>query len=78
MHPDPERSDRINRFLLENECAALLAWHPDEIVLLFGCLPHWGLTFALWPLDGVPIVYAPALEPEGAEDRRATVTYVRV
>ena len=64
MHHDPERSDRINRFLLENECAALLAWHPDEIVLLFGCLPHWGLTFALWPLDGVPIVYAPALEPE--------------
>jgi hypothetical protein len=27
MHHDPERSDRINRFLLENECAALLAWH---------------------------------------------------
>jgi Xaa-Pro dipeptidase len=64
MHPDPERADCINNFLHKNGCAALLAWHPDEIVLLFGCLPHWGLTFALWPRDGRPVVYSPALEPD--------------
>ncbi len=42
---------------------ALLGWRPDEIVMLAGYLPHWGLSVCLCPADDEPILYIPELEP---------------
>ncbi len=64
MPLDAVRIALVNAFLKKHGCAALLAWRVEEIVALFGRLPHWGLTFVLWPCEGSPIVYAPESEPD--------------
>lgn len=64
MPIDPARCALVNAFLKRHGCAAFIGWRAEEIVALFGRLPHWGLTFVLWPCDGSPIVYAPELEPD--------------
>lgn len=43
---------------------ALIAWAPEEIVMLTGSLPHWGLSVAVVPAGDVPVLFIPELEPE--------------
>jgi Xaa-Pro aminopeptidase len=47
-----------------NKLAALLFWRPDELVMILGYMPLWGVSVLLYPADGEPVLFVPALEPE--------------
>jgi Xaa-Pro dipeptidase len=57
------RLDLIQRVVNENSLGALVFWRPDELVMSLGCLPHWGLSFAVFPGTGLPLLYIPDNEP---------------
>lgn len=43
---------------------ALVAWAPEEIVMLTGSLPHWGLSVAVVPAGDTPVLLIPENEPQ--------------
>lgn len=63
MKMDQQREQWIRDAMRASSIGALLAWRSEELVMLTGYLPHWGLSFCLYPLDGRPVLYVPELEP---------------
>jgi len=61
---DSERQVRVQRMLRAQGVGALIAWRPDELILLTGYYPQWGVSFCLYPVEGEPILFNPALEPD--------------
>jgi Xaa-Pro dipeptidase len=57
------RLDLIQRAVHKNSLGALVFWRPDELVMSLGYLPHWGLSFAVFPGTGLPLLYVPDNEP---------------
>lgn len=55
-------ADALDRHGLDG----LIAWHPEEIVMLTGAQPHWGLSVALIAKDGEGLLLVPHLEPDVA------------
>lgn len=47
-----------------NGLAALLFWRPDELVMMLGYMPLWGVSVLLYPAEGEPVLFVPELEPE--------------
>lgn len=58
-----DRKKLIEGVLARHGFDGLIAWAPEEIVMLTGALPHWGLSVAAVPADASPILYLPHLEP---------------
>ena len=61
---DRIRQARIQQMLSQQNVGAFIAWRPDELVLLTGYYPQWGVSFCLYPPEGQPILFNPALEPD--------------
>lgn len=60
---DPVRRSRVETWLKKNQLEALIAWRPEELIMLLGHQTHWGLTVCLYPATAKPILYLPELEP---------------
>ncbi|WP_162852674.1 M24 family metallopeptidase [Dinghuibacter silviterrae] len=58
------RKQQLDGMLQQRGAGAFLFWRPDELVLTLGYLPHWGISFLLYPRDGEPVLFVPELEPE--------------
>lgn len=58
------RKQQLDSILQQQGLGALLFWRPDELVLTLGYLPHWGVSFLLYPREGAPILFVPDLEPD--------------
>jgi len=63
LHLDPERREAVRNFLKENGLGGWIGWRPDELVLLLGHMPQWGVSVCLFPLEGQPLLVIPELEP---------------
>jgi len=61
---DSIRQTRIQEMLSQNNVGAFIGWRPDELVLMTGYYPQWGVSFCLYPREGQPILFNPALEPD--------------
>jgi Xaa-Pro dipeptidase len=57
------RLDAICQFLRQSDLGAWLAWRADELVMMTGHLPYWGVSVLLYPREGRPALFVPALEP---------------
>jgi len=44
--------------------AGLLFWRPDELVMMLGYMPLWGVSVLLYTADEEPVLFVPELEPE--------------
>lgn len=54
----------INSILQSNDMSTLIFWRPDELVLMLGYMPLWGLSFLVYTADSEPVLFVPELEPE--------------
>lgn len=70
---DPERDGVLRSALRAAGLKGILAWHPEDIVMLSGSHPCFGMDLCLYPAVGRPILYAPQGEPEDALPRGFTL-----
>lgn len=76
MSATESRSEITRHFLLENKLAGWFSWRPDELLMLLGYLPYWGLSFLVSLLDGTNLLFVPELEPQdGIPADTAVITY---
>ena len=54
----------INGVLQFHDLSAIVFWRPDELVLMLGYMPLWGLSFLVYTADHKPVLFVPELEPE--------------
>lgn len=57
------RDQLIRDFLCENGLSCWIAWRPDELVMMAGHMPYWGVSLLIYPSQGAPILFRPELEP---------------
>ena len=60
---DTERDEIVRRETGAAGLKAILAWYPEDIVMMGGTWACNGITVCLYPVDGQPIFYAGAGEP---------------
>ena len=58
------RKTMLDRLIEINKLGAVVFWRPDELVMLLGYLPCWGLSFLVVTLNGTPVLYVPEAEPQ--------------
>lgn len=58
------RKKLVDELMQEQELGALIFWRPEELVLMLGYYPLWGLSFLIYTNDGKPVLFVPQLEPE--------------
>jgi Xaa-Pro aminopeptidase len=61
---NPSRREILQQFIREHQLGMLVFWRPDELVLLLGYMPFWGLSFLVYTDGAEPILYVPEAEPE--------------
>jgi Xaa-Pro dipeptidase len=64
MDFDSVRQARVQQMLSQHNVGAVIAWRPDELVLLTGYYPQWGVSFCVYPREGQPLLFNPVLEPD--------------
>ncbi|MBV5330173.1 MAG: aminopeptidase P family protein [Chlorobium sp.] len=61
---DPVRRETLLRLIKASGLQALLAWYPEDLVMMTGTWPCLGMNLCLYPLEGDPLYYLSDLEPE--------------
>ncbi len=59
-----DRRRMANQILQSNSLSAVVFWKPDELVMMLGYMPLWGLSFLVYTADDEPVLFVPELEPE--------------
>jgi len=59
-----ERRKKAHEILASLNLSALIFWRPDELALMLGYMPQWGLSFLLFTADDEPLLFVPEAEPE--------------
>ena len=57
------RDEKIRNFLQRQNLRAWIAWRPDELVMMTGCVPHWGASLLVYFDDVDPLLFVPPIEP---------------
>jgi Xaa-Pro dipeptidase len=69
------RKKKVDEILNSNGISAIIFWRPEELVMMLGYYPLWGLSFLVYSDDEQPVLFVPQAEPEdilpeGIEIRR--------
>jgi Xaa-Pro dipeptidase len=72
---NPDRRQLLAETLDRHGLDGLISWRPEEIVMLTGDLPHWGVSVALATADGDLHLLVPHLEPEVTSSGFAVETF---
>ncbi len=59
-----QRISALQEIIKKNGLSALIFWRPDELVMLLGYMPLWGLSVFVYTGVGDPVLYVPELEPK--------------
>lgn len=59
-----ERREMIDSIFKNHNLSALIFWRPDELVLMLGYMPLWGLSLLVYTADHEPVLFVPEPEPE--------------
>ena len=68
-----ERREMIDRIFRSHDLSALIFWRPDELVLMLGYMPLWGLSVLVYTSDHEPILFVPQLEPDDLLPKGITI-----
>jgi len=60
---DLKRKQMLQRIINQHNLGALIFWRPDELVMILGYMPLWGLSFLIYTADDNPVLFVPELEP---------------
>lgn len=52
-----------DKILQTNSISAVIFWRPEELVMMLGYYPLWGLSFLVYTNDGKPVLFVPQAEP---------------
>lgn len=66
MDMDIERDAILRGAMRAGGLGAMLAWHPEDLVMMAGAWPCLGMNLILYPADGAPVYYMSPNEPEDA------------
>ncbi|MBS1602891.1 MAG: aminopeptidase P family protein [Bacteroidetes bacterium] len=61
---DTKRKELVEELMQRQRLAALLFWRPDELVMMLGYMPLWGVSVLFYPAEGQAVLFVPELEPE--------------
>jgi len=61
---NPQRKLIIDGILQINSISAAIFWRPEELVMMLGYYPLWGLSFLVYTNDGKPVLFVPQAEPD--------------
>ncbi len=59
-----ERREMMDKIFTFHDLSAIIFWRPDELVLMLGYLPLWGLSVLVYTAGHQPVLFVPELEPE--------------
>jgi Xaa-Pro dipeptidase len=59
-----ERELMADKILQTNDVSAVIFWRPEELVMMLGYYPLWGLSFLVYFNDDVPVLFVPEVEPD--------------
>ncbi len=68
-----ERREMINNIFKSRNLSAIIFWRPDELVLMLGYMPLWGLSVLVYTADHEPVLFVPELEPEDLLPKGITI-----
>lgn len=68
-----ERREMIDKIFKSYNLSAIIFWRPDELVLMLGYLPLWGLSVLVYTADHEPVLFVPELEPEDLLPKGITI-----
>jgi Xaa-Pro dipeptidase len=57
------RAQRVRSFLQKNQLRAWIAWRPEELLMLSGYFPYWGVSLLICFADAEPVLFVPQIEP---------------
>ncbi|AOW10594.1 M24 family metallopeptidase [Flavobacterium gilvum] len=58
------RKKLVDELMQEQELGALIFWRPEELVMMLGYYPLWGLSFLVYTNDEKPVLFVPQAEPD--------------
>lgn len=58
-----QRKLMADEILQTNSISAVIFWRPEELVMMLGYYPLWGLSFLVYTSDGKPVLFVPQAEP---------------
>lgn len=58
------RKSAVDQILHANSIGAVIFWRPEELVMMLGYYPLWGLSFLVYTSDAKPVLFVPFAEPE--------------
>jgi Xaa-Pro aminopeptidase len=53
----------VDKILQSNSVSAVIFWRPEELVMMLGYYPLWGLSFLVYTNDSKPVLFVPQAEP---------------
>lgn len=68
-----ERREMIDKIFMLHNLSAIIFWRPDELVLMLGYMPLWGLSVLVYTADHEPVLFIPELEPEDLLPKGITI-----
>lgn len=68
-----ERRETIDKIFKSHNLSAIIFWRPDELVLMLGYMPLWGLSVLVYTADHEPVLFVPELEPEDLLPKGITI-----
>ena len=68
-----ERREMINNIFKSRNLSAIIFWRPDELVLMLGYMPLWGLSVLVYTADHEPVLFVPELEPDDLLPKGITI-----
>lgn len=53
----------VDKILQANAVSAVIFWRPEEMVMMLGYYPLWGLSFLVYFKESDPVLFVPEAEP---------------
>lgn len=68
-----QRKRMLDSVIKQNGLGSLFLWRPDELVLVIGYMPFWGVSFLIYTGDDKPVLFVPELEPGDILPKNITI-----
>jgi len=68
-----QRKRMLDSVIKQNGLGSLFLWRPDELVLVLGYMPLWGVSFLIYTDDDDPVLFVPESEPKDILPKNITI-----
>src|SRR5690242_4255519 len=68
-----QRKRMLDSVIKQNGLGSLFLWRPDELVLVLGYMPLWGVSFLIYTNNDDPVLFVSESEPEDILPKNITI-----